>query len=195
MIKLEKFHLALILVIGFFLLIGSSVFSVWFFSECSVNVLPNTIQVEKVFTWLGPSNFLKVYSNSVSENEPDRKADKLVDGDVNTLAYPGYNCCDERRKEFDYIIELTDKYDIKRVDLVWGEDGLDSSRIQWWSLEALDADGYWSVIESSDQTPHLNLTTINKEFTAAALRISAGSRDNWIGMAEVKILGKSNAYR
>ena len=192
MIKLERFHLILILAIGFFLIITSSIFSVWFFSDCSVTILPNDVKSapENVFVWLGSSHFLKVYSNGVSESEPDRKADKLIDGDIGTLAYPGYNCCDKRRKEFDYIIELTDKYAIKRVDLVWGDDGLDSSRIQWWSLESLDPDGYWSVIESSDETPHVSTTTINMEFEASALRISAGSRDNWVGMAEVKILGK-----
>ena len=138
------------------------------------------------FVLLKPDDILRIYSNDILEINENSKVEKLIDGDINTGAYPG-------NKGFDYIIELIDEYEINRVELVWGSYGSIDNYIQEWSLEAKTNGilGKWAVILGAKTSPEAEKTVVNKSFKADAIRIHAKSQDNWIGILEVKILRKS----
>lgn len=172
-------------ILSFLLVVAISLVVFCLFDEETVI----TEEVTTGYFWLSKVNIDKIYSNDIPEVEKSRTAEKLVDGDLKTDAYPGYHCCPSRH-EFDYTIELTDKYEISRIDLVWGGDGQAPERIQWWSLEAKTVNDDWEIIESQNKNPGVDVTTIEKKFVTKALRIRAGSEKHWIGMYEVKMLGR-----
>lgn len=145
----------------------------------------NKIGKKDELIWLKPEDILRVYSNDILELNEKTKAEKLIDGDINTSAYP-------ENKEFDYILEFIDGYEINKVELVWGGSGTSDKHIQEWSLEAKSGLlGGWSVIAGEKKTPFTEKTIVDTNFKASSVRVHAKSQDNWIGILEVKILRKS----
>lgn len=137
------------------------------------------------FVWLKSEDILRIYSNDILETNEKSKAEKLFDEDINTGAYPG-------NKEFDYILEFIDEYEISRIELVWGGSGTSDKHIQEWFLEARSGLlGKWLVIAGEKKTPFTEKTIVDTSFKASSVRVHAKSQDNWIGILEVKILRKS----
>ena len=149
------------------------------------NVEKTEIKKEDEFVWIKPEDILRVYSNDILEKNEDSKADKLIDGDINTGAYPG-------NKEFDYIIEFLDEYEISRVEIIWGGSGTGEKHIQKWSLESKSGLlGEWQIVAGEEQSPRSENTVLNINMKADSIKIRASSQDNWIGILEVKVLRKS----
>lgn len=136
--------------------------------------------------WLNPKESIaRVYSNNITENIADRQAKNLVDGDTTTLAHTGSN-------RFDYIIELTDKFLIKKVELFWLDYGLKSSTGHYdhWALEIKDKKDNWLVV-AEGQTPEEKVTVVKVGQLTDALRIRAEAAEAWIGIFDMRITGKA----
>jgi len=143
-------------------------------------------QFTRASAWLTRENIISVYSNGIYEFLEDRKADKLVDGDSKTMAQPG-----GQGNELDYIIELADVYRIKKAVIDWGDFGLSSStgHIGWWSLQARLPGEEWRTV-AQGKTPEKSLLILDTNFTAKDLRLEAGHEEVWIGVFELKLLGR-----
>jgi hypothetical protein len=118
----------------------------------------------------------------------------LTDGDRGTVAYPA-------SWFFDYVIDLKDTCDIKKVSLVWGSYGSNKDYITQWELlyqEGLSPESEWKTLASggfpnAEETP-LDFPEPKK---VRRFRIRAQSLDtdrrvliNWIGMAEFEAYGE-----
>ncbi len=140
---------------------------------------------EDEFVWIKPEDILRAYSNDILEINEKSKADKLIDGDINTGAYPG-------NKQFDYIVEFIDEYEISRIELIWGGSGTSRQHIQEWSLESKSGLlGEWQVVAGEKESLGTEKTVLDINIKADSIKIRASSQDNWIGILEVKILRKS----
>jgi len=124
-------------------------------------------------------------------------ARNLTDGNPETRAYPGHWA-------FDYVIDLQDVYDIKKVKLVWGSFGMRDKHtyITSWKLlyqenvtgnKELSSDD-WNIVGEGD-FPDTTVTTLEQPISARRFRIIAMSVKiegrklkllNWIGMHEFK---------
>lgn len=136
-------------------------------------------------SWLSLDDIESVYSNNIPENIADRKAEKLVDGSKKTVAHAGSN-------KFDYIVELTDEFYLKKVELYWGDFGLlsTSGHLDKWFFEIKSKSGDWVVVVE-DKTPDKEVSIINVNQLTSGLRVRAEAEKAWIGIYELKIMGKS----
>ena len=118
----------------------------------------------------------------------------LTDGDYSTQAYPA-------SWYFDYVIDLEKQYELKKINIVWGNYGENSLYITSWKLygqnqkeftkgKELKTDNEWALIKSG-QFPNTGITTITKSISARRFRIIAesvnhkkGKLGEWIGLHE-----------
>lgn len=141
--------------------------------------------------------------------EPDRAADQvawylresvekgyfpsnLVDGDLDTMAYPAWWIAD-------YVVDLHESFQIQEVAVVWGGYGQSRDYISSWKIYVQEHSGFsrgaassgvWELYASGD-FPNSAVTVINKTVTAGRFRIVAISVNpetqllrNWIGIQE-----------
>jgi len=113
-------------------------------------------------------------------------ANKLVDGNTSTLAYPAAT-------QVDYEISL-DGYDyVKTVTIRFGVYGTNSVYISSWQIQCLDPAGNW-ITKSSGGFPNTSQLTLNINMATTKLRVKASS-SNWIGLYEVTAEGFKNFAR
>ncbi len=141
-------------------------------------------QEKSTFKILLP-NEVEIRSNTpelINSENRNREARKLMDGDKNTLASPG-------AAKLDYTVLFFDSYEIKQVTVRWGDYGINSNYISSWKLQASIDGAIWTDVAFGD-SPYGSETIINKRFSASMLRLSAASTKDWIGVYEIRIIGR-----
>lgn len=110
-------------------------------------------------------------------------AANLVDGDPDSLAYPGST-------HLDYVIQLNGSYDVSGLSIDWGRFGSDSSYIQSWQILGRNGNQNWQTLTSGG-FPGASLD-VPISTRATELRVIADS-GNWAGIYEVRVFGNAAA--
>ena len=106
-------------------------------------------------------------------------AAKLVDGNPNTLAYPGsYN--------IDYVVHLNSASYVTNAAIRWGYFGTIPTYVSAWNLYSRGGSGGW-VLLASGQYPNADTTNVTTNTYATDLRLTASSTTNWIGAYELAV--------
>jgi hypothetical protein len=113
----------------------------------------------------------------------DRLAAKLFDGSLKTLAEPGAT-------SLDYGISFFDDMEIKKITIHWKDYGINDNYINAWKLEASPDGAIWDTIAEGNSSPRTGETVVDKRFIASALRLTAQSAKDWIGVYEIEIIGR-----
>lgn len=112
----------------------------------------------------------------------DYGATNLVDGDPDSLAYPGSN-------HLDYVIQLNGSYNVNGLSIDWGSFGSDSRYIQSWQILGRNGNQTWQQLASGG-FPGQATTDVALTGLATELRIVADST-NWAGIYEVRVFGSA----
>ncbi|HVO79403.1 MAG TPA: hypothetical protein VMT28_01655 [Terriglobales bacterium] len=122
--------------------------------------------------------------SSVAENPsflPWYAAHRLVDGDLDTLAYPGSN-------HLDYVVSLRAPSHVSTVSIRWGHFGMLPGYVQSWTLYGRNgAYGDWQPLAQGDW-PHSATTGVELDQVLTDLRIVADGT-SWIGIFELTVAG------
>ncbi len=146
----------------------------------------NNLNAERVgFKRLGKENlFITSGTYESKEYSIDKGTDaaKLIDGDERTLAAPG-------NRRLDYILTLTEPYQISKTIIIWGDYGTISKYVTHWKLEAKRDDNEWTTIEEGN-LPKSRETIVKGNYNASAVRLTAESPEDWIGAYELELVGR-----
>jgi hypothetical protein len=112
----------------------------------------------------------------------DYGAANLVDGDPDSLAYPGSN-------HLDYVIQLNGFYHVTGLSIDWGSYGSDSRYVQKWQILGRSADQAWQQLASGG-LPGQATTDVSLNGTVTELRLVADSA-NWAGIYDVRVFGNA----
>jgi hypothetical protein len=115
------------------------------------------------------------------------QASNLIDGNPNTLAYPG-------SRHLDYQISLGQLTQLSSALINWGYFGRNSSYVGSWSLLARSAANQPWFALAQGGFPNSATTLVNLDFAATDLRLVADSTSNWIGIYELTIDGRSVVF-
>jgi len=110
----------------------------------------------------------------------DYAAANLVDGDSESLAYPGSS-------HIDYVIQLNATYNVSDVSVDWGYFGSNASYVQSWQILGRSGDQAWQPLASGG-FPGQATMNVPLNVTATELRLVA-SANHWIGAYEVRVYG------
>ena len=106
-------------------------------------------------------------------------AEKMIDGNGRTLAYPA-------SITLDYTVDLGDYFPIDRINIVWGEFGSLASDgktyIDEWSIDGKTDQGWISI--ASGSVPNSASTQITGEGQLVSMLRIRTSGDNWSGIYE-----------
>lgn len=108
------------------------------------------------------------------------QAAHLVDGDSDTLAYPGST-------QLDYVVHLNGISHVSAASIEWGYFGTDPGYVQSWNLYGRNGTQAWQLL-SSGGFPNASTTNLALDAYATDLRITAAS-NNWIGIYEFRAYG------
>ncbi len=112
----------------------------------------------------------------------DNGAANLVDGDPDSLAYPGGT-------HLDYLVDVNGAYHISGVSIDWRSFGTDARYVKSWQLLANSGGQTWQTLASGG-FPGSSTLDVSVDATATALRIVADG-SNWIGIYDVRIFGSA----
>jgi hypothetical protein len=110
----------------------------------------------------------------------DYAAANLVDGDPDSLAYPGSS-------HIDYVIQLNATYNVTGVSIDWGYFGSDARYVQSWQILGRSGDQDWQQLASGG-FPGQATMDVPLNVTATELRLVA-SANHYIGVYEVRVFG------
>jgi len=114
----------------------------------------------------------------------DYGAANLVDGDPDSLAYPGST-------HLDYAIHLNGSYRLSGLSVDWGYYGSDSRYVQSWKVLGRNGGQDWQQLASGG-LPGQSTMDVPLNATVTDLRLLA-SGNNWIGAYEVRVFGTATA--
>jgi hypothetical protein len=126
-------------------------------------------------------------SRSVTSNIPQNptyslaagySAANLIDGNLNTLAYPGSH-------NLDYQVSLGSTQHVTAANVTWGAFGNNPIYVSSWSILGL-SNGSWTTLESGG-APGATSTSASFDAYVSDLRLVAYSAPNWIGAYEFEI--------
>lgn len=109
-------------------------------------------------------------------------AAKLIDGNKLTLAAPA-------NRMINYKFSFVEPQRIRQIIITWGDYGTIGKYVSQWKIEATEDGTAWKTIQEGS-SPETKETILNKKFNAAALRLTAESPEDWIGVYEVEIVGR-----
>src|SRR5215472_4363883 len=112
----------------------------------------------------------------------DYGAANLVDGDSDSLAYPGST-------HLDYVIQLGGPYDVSGISIDWGSFGSDPSYIHSWQILGRSDNAAWQQLASGG-FPGRETLDVPVSGTTTELRIVADS-SNWAGIYDVRVFGNA----
>ena len=121
-----------------------------------------------------------VSESSTYSLAPDYAAANLVDGDPDSLAYPGSS-------HIDYVIQLNGTYKVAGVSVDWGRFGTDPRYVQSWQILGRIGDQDWQQLAGGGY-PGQDTMDVALNVTATELRLVASS-SNWVGAYEVRAFG------
>jgi hypothetical protein len=124
---------------------------------------------------LGPT-----VSSNVPTDPTNCQANNLIDGNMQTLAYPG-------GPTLDYTITYPASVRATSATIVWGKYGSTTGYVNNWSLLAQNAAGTWVTVAGGG-FPNANATTVTFDTTTTKLRLVASSTGNGIGAYEVRFM-------
>lgn len=113
----------------------------------------------------------------------DYGAANLVDGDPDSLAYPGAS-------HLDYVIQLNGSYDVTSVSIDWGYFGSDSRYVQSWQILGRSGNQVWQLMASGGFPGQATMDVLLNT-TVTELRLVADSA-NWIGAYDVRVFGSTS---
>jgi hypothetical protein len=110
----------------------------------------------------------------------DFAAANLVDGNPESIAYPGSS-------HLDYQIQLNGPHHVSGLSIDWNRYGMDPSFVKSWTVYRRNGNQPWQAA-SSGGYPGQATTTVAFDGVATDVRIVADSI-NWIGIYEVRVYG------
>lgn len=110
----------------------------------------------------------------------DYGAVNLVDGDPDSLAYPGSS-------HIDYVVQLNGTYNVTGVSVDWGFYGSDSRYVQNWQILGRSGNQAWQQLASGG-LPGQATMDVPLSATATELRLVANG-SNWIGAYDLRVFG------
>ena len=110
------------------------------------------------------------------------QASNLIDGNTQTLAYPGSG-------QIDYQVSLGQFTQLSSAWIYWGVYGTNPIYVSNWSLLARRAPDQPWVTVAQGGFPDSATTLVNLDFAATDVRLVANSTANWIGVYELKLDG------
>jgi hypothetical protein len=114
----------------------------------------------------------------------DYGAANLVDGDPDSLAYPGSS-------HLDYVIQLNGSYNVTGISIDWGYFGSDSRYVQSWQILGRSGNQAWQQLASGG-LPGQPTMDVPLNATATELRVVANS-SHWIGAYDLRVFGSALA--
>jgi hypothetical protein len=112
----------------------------------------------------------------------DYGAQNLVDGDPDSLSYPGST-------HLDYLIQLNGSYNVTDVSIDWGYFGSESRYVQSWKILGRVGNGSWQQLNAGG-FPGQESMDVPVNATATELRLVADS-SNWIGAYDLRVFGNA----
>ena len=142
------------------------------------------VDMKEPLSWLKGDDFRKTLSFTTEHDNPSYAVKNIIDGDYNTIASPpgGY--------VIDYVVELSNVYEIKKIELVWKDQGTNGRNVKNWSLSIRNPNGDWEETVNSKDPPYREITFLKTDFTTDALRLKAGPSDSNLGIYEIRIFGR-----
>jgi hypothetical protein len=125
-----------------------------------------------------------VPENTVYSITQDHGAANLVDGDPDSLAYPGGS-------HLDYLIPLNASYHVTAASIDWDYFGTDTRYVKSWQILASNGGQSWQVVASGG-FPGIATLDIKLDTVATALRIIVDG-SNWIGIYDLRLFGTVTA--
>lgn len=129
----------------------------------------------------------RAVASSLVREDPDYSlargygAANLVDGNLNSLAYPGSST-------IDYLLSLQGPSELTSATIHWKGYGTNSAYVSsWWLYGRNGSDQPWKTLASGG-FPNTPATQVNLSTIATDLRLVAKSA-NWIGVYEVTLQG------
>jgi len=123
---------------------------------------------------------LKTAHNNLFSGPIERfPADNLIDGNLETYAYPN-------DRIVDYTADLVDLYPLNEITIVWNEFGEQENYITKWYLEGCTKSGEWDILARGD-APKSKVTVVKIKDVVSQLRLRASAQKDWIGVYEMKI--------
>ncbi len=110
----------------------------------------------------------------------DYGAASLVDGDPDSLAYPGSS-------HIDYVIQLNGTYNVTGVSIDWGYFGSDSRYVESWQILGRSGNQAWQPLATGG-LPGQATMDVPLNATATELRLVANS-SHWIGAYDLRVFG------
>ena len=114
----------------------------------------------------------------------DYAAGNLVDGDPNSLAYPG-------SMQLDYVVQLNGSYNVTGASIDWGYFGSNALYVQSWQILGRSGTQDWQQLASGG-FPGQSTMDVPLNVRATELRLVA-SGSNWIGAYELRVFGTAAA--
>ena len=114
------------------------------------------------------------------------QAAKLIDGNIQTLAYPG-------SKSVDYQISLGNPTRLESASITWGAFGTSPIYVTGWSLLARNGANQAWTVAAQGGFPNSDSSSVDINTTATDLRLIAHSSSNWIGIYELQLYGPANS--
>jgi hypothetical protein len=114
----------------------------------------------------------------------DYGAANLVDGDPDSLAYPGSS-------HLDYVIQLNGAYNVSGISIDWGYFGSDARYVQSWQILGRSGNQAWQQLASGG-SPGQATMDVPLNATATELRLVATS-SSWIGAYDLRVFGSAVA--
>jgi len=121
-----------------------------------------------------------VPESSSSSAAFDYLAANLVDGDPDSLAYPGST-------HLDYVVQLNGLYNVSGVSIDWGYFGSDSRYVQNWQILGRTGNDSWQQLASGG-LPGSSTMDVALNTAATELRLVASS-SHWIGAYDLRVFG------
>src|SRR6185437_13081444 len=118
-----------------------------------------------------------VPESSVSSIASDYAAANLVDGDPDSLAYPGST-------HLDYLIRLNGTYELSLLSVDWRSYGTDPRYVKSWQVLTRNGAGDW-VVAAKGEAPGTPTLDVPLNTTATDMRIVADG-GNWIGIYDAR---------
>ena len=132
----------------------------------------------------------RVYAESLVPESPayslgqDHGAANLVDGDPDSLAYPGST-------HLDYVMQLNGTYQVSGISLDWNDFGTQAQYVKSWQVLGRSGQQPWQLLAQGGfpGTPTLDVAL---SATVTEVRIVADG-NNWIGIYDARVFGQAVA--
>jgi hypothetical protein len=114
----------------------------------------------------------------------DYGAANLVNGDPDSLAYPGST-------HLDYVIRLHGTYQVRGISIDWNDFGTQAQYVKGWQVLGRRGNQPWQLL-AQGEAPGVPTLDVALDATITEVRIVADG-NNWLGIYEARVFGNAVA--